>query len=209
MGSSSWSTILANAKNAGKVLELICRIADKSRFPWIRQDRPPRLYELKQAIRSTAALHAAQTMQTARRGYGREVEKLLRKSLEKKKFKCIPASNSGKILAPIHFPQAKHFYGECELFGRKTDLLIGLTDRRIVAIEAKDSSSSLNSVKRVLNDTAAKAKHWKVEAGNQAIPVALLSGVFGVNTLGNAQHGGLFLIWAHDFREFVEWISSQ
>lgn len=57
------------------LLQLICTLSDVERFPWIRQNRPPRPYEIKQAVRATTALHAAQSMQTERRAYGRQIEK--------------------------------------------------------------------------------------------------------------------------------------
>lgn len=93
--------------------------------------------------------------------------------------------------------------------GRRTDLLIGLPDGRSVAVEAKDSSSVVNSVKRVLNDTAAKARHWRSRFGEVLIPVALLSGVFGTRDLQSAQDDGLFLVFAHDLDSFVDWLAAQ
>ncbi|MFZ5791352.1 MAG: XamI family restriction endonuclease [Pseudomonadota bacterium] len=194
---------------AQAVLKLICRIADSSRAPWVREQRKPRAHEIKQAIRATAALHAAQTMQTERRRYGREVEAQLCNRLQIEGFQKTPAPKGGKVNAPKDYPKAKSFYGECTVYGRKTDLLIGLPDGRIVAVEAKDSSSVVNSVKRVLNDTAAKAKAWGVKAGEQLVPVALLSGVFGVENLSAAQKSGLYLVWAHDLDSFVVWLAAQ
>jgi XamI restriction endonuclease len=106
-------------------------------------------------------------------------------------------------------PSAKTFYGECSFYGRRADLLIGLNDGRTVAVEAKDSSSVVNSVKRVLNDTAAKAKHWGAEVGKTVVPVALISGVFGTEDLKKAQTSGLYLVWAHDLDSFAEWLEAQ
>jgi hypothetical protein len=81
-------------------------------------------------------------------------------------------------------------------------------DGRIVAVESKDSSSVVNSVKRVLNDTAAKAKGWHQTMGQMVVPVALLSGVFGVKNLLEAQNDGLYLVWAHDLGNFTDWLRS-
>jgi hypothetical protein len=67
----------------------------------------------------------------------------------------------------------------------------------------------VNSVKRVRNDTAAKAKHWAEAVGKTVVPVALLSGVFGTEDLKQAQHAGLFLVWAHDLDSFIEWLAAQ
>jgi hypothetical protein len=194
---------------AVKILKLICHIADASRFPWIREGRRPLDREIRMAIRSTAALHATQSVQTERRGYGREVERLLRDRLLAQGFLRVPMPNGGKINAPVHLPPPGSFYGECALYGRRADLLIGLPDLRRVAIEAKDSSSVVNSVKRVLNDTAAKARFWNGKLGESIIPVALLSGVFGVGNLRTAQSAGLYLVWAHDLDSFVDWLAAQ
>jgi hypothetical protein len=79
----------------------------------------------------------------------------------------------------------------------------------MIALEAKDSSSGLNSTKRLLNDTAAKAKHYRDEGGKNIISVALLSGVFKLSDLRAAQAAGLYLVWAHDIDGFIEWIKSQ
>ncbi|EAQ33379.1 type II restriction enzyme XamI [Nitrobacter sp. Nb-311A] len=79
----------------------------------------------------------------------------------------------------------------------------------MIALEAKDSSSGLNSVKRLNNDTAAKAKHFATEGGKNIVNVALLSGVFKLSSLVSAQNSGLFLVWSHDLDGFIEWVKSQ
>lgn len=201
--------IKADASLGADIIRLICSIADPARFPWVRQGRAPRAHELKLAIRATASIRASQTMQMERRGYGKIVEAMLRERLSAGGFTRVAARNGGKIDAPNLLPAPRAFYGECSLYGRRTDILIGLPDGRCVAVEAKDSSSVVNSVKRVLNDTAAKARLWRDKLGETAIPVALLSGVFGVEHLKAAQASGLFLAWAHDLDGLMEWLLSQ
>lgn len=82
--------INTDPKLANEILRLICRLADSERFPWVRDNRPPKRYELKQAIRATTSLHAAQTMQTERRNYGKEVERYLENRLVQAEFTKIP-----------------------------------------------------------------------------------------------------------------------
>lgn len=192
-----------------RVLGLICQMADPVRFPWVGTGREPLAHELKTALRATIALHATQNLQTERRGYGKKVEQALEAHLIALDFKKVRSPAKGQVRLPRDYPPGKCFYGECSVYGRKTDLLIGLDDGRIVAVEAKDSSSVTNSVKRVLNDTAAKARHWHSKAGEQIIPVALLSGVFGLENLKLAQADGLFLIWAHELTSFSDWMAAQ
>ena len=194
---------------AAGILKLICRVADGSRFPWLKDRRTPTRAELRRAIETTAVLHASQTLATERRGYGRQVEALLKIRIEEMGYERLPAPNGGNVLMPIHHPAAMTYYPECSLRGRRADLVLGLPDGRIVAVEAKDSSSVVNSVKRVLNDTAAKAKGWRNEMGAAVVPVALLSGVFGVANLKAAQDDGLYLVWSHELNSFVDWLASQ
>jgi hypothetical protein len=191
------------------VLVLICALTDQMRFPWLENQRKPTPNELKAAMRSTAILQAAQSLQTERRTYGKSVENTMEQRLIEKGFKKRIIKNKGKVTSPKDWPSQHEFYGECTVYRRKCDLLIGTGDGRIVAVEAKDSSSVINSVKRVLNDTAAKAEIWHKAAGNEIIPIALLSGVFGVENLVQAQNSGLFIVWSHNIDMFVNWLMSQ
>ena len=213
---------------AVNILKLICRLADPFRFPWIAAGRLPSAGELRTAIETTMTLHAAQSLQTERRGHGRIVEHRLELRLAELGFvkisgqqpkgrkrdagpgSALPAFPAkGRITQPSHHPTFPYFYGECTVYGRKVDLFIALATGRMIALEAKDSSSGLNSTKRLLNDTAAKAKHYRDEGGKNIISIALLSGVFKLSDLMSAQTAGLYLVWAHNVDDFIEWIKSQ
>ena len=92
---------------------------------------------------------------------------------------------------------------------RKADFIVGLWDHRIMAIECKVSNSSTNSVKRLNNDAAVKAAIWYRHFGTkQLVPTAMLSGVYKIHNLENAQSAGLTLFWAHAVNELIEWIES-
>lgn len=210
-------------KLPGTVLALICRLADPFRFPWIASRRKPSGREMRRAIEATTGLHAVQSLQTERRGYGKQVERRLQVRLSELGFVKITGRNvrsgdsvpfpvyppRGRITQPSHHPVFPHFYGECTVYGRKVDLFIALLTGRMIALEAKDSSSALNSTKRLLNDTAAKAKHYRDAGGRNIISAALLSGVFKLADLKAAQEAGLYLVWAHAMDDFVDWIRSQ
>src|SRR5205085_4035061 len=101
--------------------------------------------------------------------------------------------NLGGVLRHDHPPPATAF-PVCTVHGQKVDLFIALPRGQMIALEAKDSSPALNSVKRLNNDTAAKAKHFAAEAGKIIINVALLSGVFKLSSLTSAQESGLYLV---------------
>lgn len=80
-------------------------------------------------------------------------------------------------------------------------------DRRKMPIECKVSNSELNSVKRLNNDAAVKAEVWITDFGpRHVVPVAILSGVYKLSSLIEAQTRGLTLFWAHDLDKFVQWL---
>ncbi len=77
-------------------------------------------------------------------------------------------------------------------------------------IECKVSNSSINSVKRLNNDAAAKAEAWRRDFGAiQVVPVAVLSGVYALNNLEEAQQRGFTLYWAHRLEDLVQWIEES
>jgi hypothetical protein len=211
------------------VLNLICKLADPYRFPWVHAGLTPTKTQLRTAVASTMTMHATQSLQTERRKHGKVVEQRLEMRLTELGFKKVvaakPAKKSkkardaepalptlpkrGRVTQPSHHPTYPYFYGECTVYKRKVDLFIALPTGRMIALEAKDSSSALNSTKRLLNDTAAKAEQYKEEGGKNIISVALLSGVFKLSDLLAAQSRGLYLVWAHDMDGFIDWIKSQ
>jgi hypothetical protein len=220
------ATLAANDEVPKGVLALICKLSDPFRFPWLTTRREPSLREIRHAIATTTVLHATQAMFTERRGYGKHVEQRLETRLiemgfikvtggKRKKPKAgdppplPPYPKRGKISNPTDHPTFPHFYGECTVYSRKVDQFIALRNGRMVALEAKDSSSGLNSKKRLLNDTGGKAKAYADSAGKLIINVALLSGVFELSDLLAAQAAGLYLVWAHHLDEFIDWIKSQ
>ena len=78
-----------------------------------------------------------------------------------------------------------------------------------MAIECKVSNSATNSVKRLNNDAAAKAEAWLKDFGTrQVVPAAVLSGVYKLHNLEEAQNRGLALFWAHDLKALTEWIAT-
>jgi hypothetical protein len=88
-------------------------------------------------------------------------------------------------------------------------LIVRLWDGRIMPIECKVSNSAVNSVKRLNNDAAAKAETWIWDFGRrQTVPVAVLSGVYDLRNLRDAQDRGLSLFWAHDLGALTAWIEK-
>ena len=107
-------------------------------------------------------------------------------------------------------PARASFCAESLVGSRKADVPVRLFDGRLMPIECKVSNSTLNSVKRINNDAAVKADRWRDELGrNQVVPTALLSGVFRVANLMQAQSDhGLTLFWAHRLEKLQEFIEA-
>ena len=96
---------------------------------------------------------------------------------------------------------------ETKLGSRKADLLVGLWDSRTMPIECKVSNSFTNSIKRLNNDAAVKAQIWKEDFGVlQVVPSAVLTGVYKLKNLKQAQSRGLTLFWEHDLGSLTDWI---
>ncbi len=205
--SSLTPTVLkANPVMARAVFQTVLAGIDTRRFPWVLQKREPTEKERHAAVVASAALMATQRTATARRSEGKtEQEAAAFRSLIEVGFNVV---NPRTIVTLDDAPEPGEFCRESMLGGRKADLVVRLRDRRILAIECKVSNSSTNSIKRLNNDAAVKAVAWLGEFGTrQLIPAAMLSGVFKLRNLLDAQTKGLTLWWAHDLASFKDWVS--
>lgn len=192
---------------AERVADTVLLGLDRRRFPWLNEGREPTDAERESAVVGTAALVANQKLQTWRRNQAKkEQEGAVADALEQNGFTRVPArtvSNYGDL------PNPGKFCLESKFGRRKADLIVRLWDGRTMAIECKVSNSSTNSVKRLNNDVAAKAESWIREFGtSNVVPVAMLSGVFKVHNLRDAQSSGLTIFWAHRLNALIEYVES-
>jgi hypothetical protein len=200
------TVLAANPDQAQRILDVLLVALDPIRFPWVAEGRDPTDEEKAAAIAASAALITAQRVSTQRRNEGKEAqESAVKGFLTGMGFEEI----SPKTINTLDDAPAKgQFCCETLVGSRKADIPVRLFDGRLMPIECKVSNSSTNSVKRINNDAAVKAVTWRHEFGaNQIVPVAMLSGVFKVHNLIQAQEGGLTLFWAHDLasmRAFIE-----
>ena len=188
-----------------KIVEVVRVALDRRRFPWVGENREPTDSEKTAAIMATTALMATQRVGTRRRNEGKEEqERQVRVALQTNGFREVERRNVGTL---ANAPAPGEFCGESMLGSRKADFIIRLWDLRLMAMECKVSNSAVNSVKRLNNDAAAKARVWLVDFGERNIvPVAVLGGVFKLHNLVEAQNRGLTIFWAHDLRQLTEWI---
>lgn len=192
-----------------RTLETVFQGLDHRRFPWIRENREPTPAEREAAVLASAALAAMRGVEAKRRNEGKSSqEELVRQALLSLALEPISLPNrSAATLAEA--PRPGQFSGESNLAGSKADFLVGLWDHRVMAIECKVSNSSVNSFKRLNREATDKAADWIGLLGQlQVVPVAVLSGVFSLDNLENAQRVGLVLYWAHRLSDLTAWIDS-
>lgn len=192
---------------AERVAETVLQGLDRRRFPWILENRQPRPAERKAAILASAVLMANSRVSTQRRSEGRSnqeravEEKLLEGGLE-----LVPRR---PVTLLTHAPSPGEFCRESLLGTSRADFLITLWDGRVMPVECKVSNSAVNSVKRLNREAAGKAEQWTRSFGkDQVVPGAVLSGVYDLRNLEDAQNRGLTLFWGHDLQAMVAWIES-
>ena len=201
------SRLRADPEMAARVLNVVQVAMDRRRFPWVVEGRPPTGSERNAAVIASAALLAASRVGTDRRNEGKERQELtVRDALLARKWIQVPAR---PVATFNQAPNPGEFCRESLLGTSKADFLIGLRDRRIMAIECKVSNSSTNSVKRLNREAAGKAEKWIYEFGvRNVVPVAVLSGVYKLHNIKSAQERGLTVYWAHDLDKLLDWIDA-
>lgn len=190
-----------------KVYEVISRVIDPYRFPWIEAGTSPSEQQREAALVASSVLLAAQRIATERRSDGKESQEAMVKDYLR--GQGFTEASAETIKTIVKGPQPMEFCGECLLGERKADVVVRLHDTRLMPIECKVSNSSTNSVKRLNNDAAVKAEYWLKKFGTaQVVPAAALAGVFKVLNLEQAQDRGLSLFWTHSLDKLGEFIES-
>jgi len=204
--SLSLHSLRGNADMTDRVIGTVLAGLDRRRFPWVSEGREALEAERNAAVLASAVLIASQRVETERRNASKVQEEQVKDALRQAGF---VQAKKRKVLTLDQAPQSGEFCGESMFGGRKADLLVRLWDGRVMAIECKVSNSSTNSIKRVNNDAAVKATVWLKKFGTEGVvPAAVLSGVYKLKNLEDAQSGGLGIFWAHDLQALVDWIEK-
>lgn len=201
------STLEATPELVQRIASVVRQVLDRRRFAWVVERREPTEAERNAAVLASAALMAASRTQTRRRTLGKDQqEEMVKEALRNLGFAEV-ASRTIRTIS--HAPGPGEFCGESLLGTRKGDIIVRLWDDRVMPIECKVSNSATNSVKRLNNDAAVKATSWKTDFGlRQVVPSAVLSGVYKLHNLRDAQERGLAIFWAHDLRPLTDWIAK-
>lgn len=201
------SRLRRDTEMVDRIIDTVLLGLDRNRFPWVSEDREATTIERQTAITSTAALIATQKVQTARRTVAKDdQENSVADFLLANGFTEVPRRTIPNV---AHLPAPGEFCRESLFGSRKADLVVRLWDGRTMPTECKVSNSATNSVKRLNNDAAVKAKTWLNEFGTtNTVPVAVLSGVFKIHNLANAQSDGLTIFWAHRLDSMLEFLAG-
>ena len=201
------SVLSKNRADVRKVFEVIERVIDRHRFPWLEEASVPTEQQREIALVASSVLLAAQRIATERRNDGKDnQETIVKDYLRGLGFTETPTMAINTI---VKGPGPMQFCAECLLGERKADVVVRLHDTRLMAIECKVSNSSTNSVKRLNNDAAVKAEYWIKSFGTaQVVPSAVLAGVFKVLNLEQAQQRGLSVFWSQDLDKLGAFIES-
>lgn len=196
-------------ERAEAIATLASRGLDELRFPWLTDQRAAKRNERRLAVAWTAGLIALEESRTASRMKSSQVqEQAIRDALTKADFKHVPRPESIRLITDL---EKGSFTDETEAGGRKADIPARLHDGRLLLVEAKVSSTRLNSYKRLINDSCAKAPVWRTVFGDGAVvPLAVLSGAFSVEHLELAQSDlyRMYLMWDHDLDTLVDFVQQ-
>jgi len=198
-------------KNPVAIREIVRTVMvaiDRKRFTWdFTKGTEPDEHERSAAVLATAALLASAHVATKRRHAAqRGQEGKVSDALIAAGFKKVKRRKINKI---ADAPGPGEFCPESEVMGRKGDFIVGLFDGRILILECKASNSELNSLKRLSNDTVAKAQGWRESLGRaHVVAAAMISGVYKLERLAQVQGDDLYLFWSHRLDDFVAWVES-
>jgi hypothetical protein len=201
--------MLGDLSSANRVIEIMARVIDPTRFRWLKENRDPTPIEKEACINATSSLIAAQRVQTFRKNDAKSrQEEAVKQILRAQGFKEIPRR---AVTGLATFPQPKEFMGESLVVTHQADVITVLPDKRIVCIECKVSNSVLNSRKRLIHDTCGKAPQWHSKLGSaNAIVVAVLTGVFSIDQCEFAQNDrNVFLVWEHRLQDLADFVNSK
>lgn len=198
-------------KSSSEILDKLVAVVvtglDRRRFEWVSDQREASSTERAAAILASASLLAAQRVQTERRTSAKKIQE--GRTMELLDECGFTAVDKRPINAVRDAPQPGEYCSESSVVGHKADIVVGLWDRRILLVECKTSNSEVNSFKRVNHEAAGKAKTWLDKLGTaNCVAAAVLSGVFKVENLQEAQERGLTLFWAHEFGALKQWLNS-
>ena len=145
----AWTQVSQSPERAKSIRDVIKAVLDPKRFPWIIEQRVPTEMEIEKAILASTVAASSQRVQTIRRGDERTmlqgaVERILLEAGFTRAKKSGPIKN-----LRADAPGQNEYMTEILVGEHNADLVVGLRDYRVLAIECKGSNSEINSRKRI------------------------------------------------------------
>ncbi len=198
----------AKGGDGARIAAILKSHIDPERFPWIEKNRAATKDEVRDAIMATAAMLAAQRVQTIRRNAAKLLEETVKEELVALGFKEVPRK---PITTMGHAPPPGSFMGETKVVGHRADVVVRLPDQRLLLIECKVSNSEVNSFKRVVADTGGKAPSWYRDLGAaNVVACAVLKGVFKKDNLLHVQDDkDVYIFWSHRLEDMANYIGRN
>jgi hypothetical protein len=192
---------------------IISERIDRDRAPWLDANRSPTSAERETFIEWAAAGPAAGVVLTSRRsGASARQEEATRAAAKAAGYKEV--TPPGTLNDPIkQMEPATYASASRKLSGTNMDVPVRLkqnhpTGQLFLAIECKVSNSSLNSRKRLI-EVARKRDVWDHSGLPYSFRTAgVLSGVFSVERLVEAQRTGVFLFWEHRLSDLTNFLAA-
>lgn len=205
--SLAWTRVRDNPGLASDIRDVIVQILDPKRFPWVYTSRPPTANEKEAAILASTVVATAQRVQTSRRiDEKAALEGSVRQVLLNLGLTPVPIRRVENIRREAPLP-GEFTAGSCVVGEDEADVVVGLYDHRILAIECKASNSEINSRKRINKEVAQDAQNWVSRFGaDMLVPAAAIQGVFKPSYIEAAQQIPIVFFWAHrltDLHNFI------
>lgn len=190
-----------------RIRDIILRILDPFRFPWVEEGREPTDLEREIAVFASAALVAVRKVETERRNQaGKKPQVEVASMLTRIGYEVV---DRREISTLNNAPDIGQFCGECKLGDTRADIVVRLYDSSVMPIECKASNSAVNSYKRINHEAVGKARKWQEAFGDrQTVPAAVITGVFNPQNLEMAQRDGLSIFWGHRLDDLEQYIRS-
>jgi hypothetical protein len=208
VGSSlAWTLVRRSAERATAIRDVVVQILDPKRFPWVTAGRLPSEEEQRSTILASSVAAAAQRVQTSRRSDERRLlEGAVRGLITGMHFTSVPIRRIESLRRDA--PRPGEFTARSCIVGEdEADIVVGLMDHRVLAIECKASNSEINSRKRINKEIGQDARNWVARFGtDDFVPAGAIQGVFKPSYIAAAQETPLVFFWGHrleDLREFV------
>lgn len=209
LGVSLSATALRKDKDiATALVDLLKETIDPKRFPWIPAHKTPTTEQLHGATLATAVAAAIQRVQTKRRGDEKKsLEGQVESLLLSMGYEKAPKPR-GAIEHTEDLPGPGKFMTEVTIGSDNGDFVIGLPNRRRLALECKSSNSAINSRKRLNKEIVKNAKNWDAQFGSQVLTGAVLQGVFKPEYVEDAQDTPVLIFWGHRLNDLEQFIHS-